>query len=73
MTKTKEELDKLKQDYESLVSRLSDLSDDELKKITGGNCDLLNKEEADLEITHVEFTGRVANREDDSSDPKDLL
>lgn len=36
MTKTKEKLQQLKQEYESLTNRLKQLSDDELKYVTGG-------------------------------------
>ena len=34
--KTKDELVKLKQEYESLVDKLKELSDDELKMVAGG-------------------------------------
>ena len=40
MAKTKEELIALKQEYESLNSKLNELSDDELKQVTGGLTDL---------------------------------
>lgn len=36
MVKTKEELEQLKQEYQSLSSKLSQLNDDELKFVTGG-------------------------------------
>ena len=36
MAKTKEELDQLKQECESLASKLKELTDDELKQVTGG-------------------------------------
>lgn len=36
MAKTKEELNTLKQEYESLNNRLKELDDDELKQVTGG-------------------------------------
>ena len=36
MAKTKEELDQLKQECESLASKLKELNDDELKQVTGG-------------------------------------
>lgn len=36
MAKSKEELDVLKQEYESLVEKLKELSEDELITITGG-------------------------------------
>lgn len=35
--KTKEELNSLKTEYESLNSKLKELSDDELKQVTGGS------------------------------------
>ena len=35
--KTKEELKKLKEEYEKLNEKLKELSDDELKQVTGGN------------------------------------
>ena len=34
--KTKEELEQLKNEYESLNKKLSELSQDELKQVTGG-------------------------------------
>ena len=34
--KTKEELDELKIEYKSLYEKLKELSDDELKQVTGG-------------------------------------
>ena len=36
MAKTKEELIKLKDEYSALKNKLSELSEDELKQITGG-------------------------------------
>lgn len=41
MTKTKEELKKLKQEYETLQSKLEELSEEELKTLVGGTqeCD----------------------------------
>lgn len=36
MAKTKEELDQLKQECESLTNKLKELTDDELKQVTGG-------------------------------------
>ena len=37
MAKTQDELNLLKEEYESLVSKAKELSDDELKEITGGS------------------------------------
>ena len=37
--KTKEELNKLKEQYETLNNKLKELSDDELKIVTGGLCE----------------------------------
>ena len=37
MAKTQEELTKLKTEYETLSSKLSELSEDELGYVTGGN------------------------------------
>ena len=37
MAKTKEELNELKIEYESLNEKLKELSDDELKQVTGVN------------------------------------
>ena len=34
--KTKEELNQLKQEYESLATKLQELTEDELKQVTGG-------------------------------------
>ena len=36
MTKTKEELNTLKQEFESLTNKLQELTDDELKLVIGG-------------------------------------
>ena len=36
MAKTKEELNQLKQELESLNQKLKELTDDELKQVTGG-------------------------------------
>ena len=37
MAKTKEELNQLKTEYETLNNKLNELSEDEFKEITGGN------------------------------------
>ena len=37
MAKTKEELNQLKIEYEALNNKLKELTDEELKQITGGN------------------------------------
>ena len=37
MTKTKEELNKIKEEYETLTVKLKELTEDELKAVTGGN------------------------------------
>lgn len=39
MAKTKEELDKLKQEYEVLVNKLKELNEDEMMLVTGGSKD----------------------------------
>ena len=36
MAKTQEELNQLKQEYESLATKLQELTEDELKQVTGG-------------------------------------
>ena len=36
MPKTKEELNELRQEYESLTNKLKELTEDELEKVTGG-------------------------------------
>ena len=36
MTKTLEELNELKKEYETLTAKLKEISDDELKIVTGG-------------------------------------
>ncbi|MDO4941063.1 MAG: hypothetical protein Q4E33_05170 [Erysipelotrichaceae bacterium] len=36
MKKTKEELDQIKQELETITAKLKDLNEDELKEITGG-------------------------------------
>lgn len=40
MKKTQEELIQLKDEYESLNDKLKDLSDEELKQVTGGSIQL---------------------------------
>ena len=37
--KTKEELTQIKQEYETLTAKLNELTDDELKLVTGGASD----------------------------------
>ena len=37
MIKTKEELNQLKNEYESLATKLQELTEDELKQVIGGN------------------------------------
>lgn len=37
MTKTKEELNKIKEEYDSLKRKINELSDEELKEVTGGD------------------------------------
>ena len=36
MAKTKEELEQLKKEFEELIEKLGDLTEEELEKITGG-------------------------------------
>lgn len=44
MKKTKEELNQLKSEYETLNTKLKELSDEELKEVVGGSwLDALNK------------------------------
>lgn len=45
MLKTKEELDLLKEEYESLNNKLSELSENELKEVTGSFIDSDDYEE----------------------------
>ena len=40
MKKTQEELKQLKEEYEALNDKLKDLSDEELKQVTGGSIQL---------------------------------
>lgn len=40
MKKTQEELKQLKDEYEALNDKLKDLSDEELKQVTGGSIQL---------------------------------
>lgn len=37
MAKTNEELNKLKEEYETLTSKLKELNEDELMEVTGGD------------------------------------
>lgn len=41
--KTQEELNQLKQEYESLTAKLSELSEDELNQVTGGGLCMIPK------------------------------
>ena len=50
MAKTKEELNELKQEYELLKSKLNELSEEELKQITGG-CD--DWDDSDIEAKYI--------------------
>ena len=43
MAKTIEELNELKQEYESLATKLQELTEDELKQVTGGYPDPLGE------------------------------
>lgn len=49
MTKTKEELIQIKQEFETLITNLKDLTEDELKQVTGGSLirSALKNEEAE--------------------------
>ncbi|MBQ0035700.1 MAG: bacteriocin [Firmicutes bacterium] len=62
MAKTKEELSQIKKEFETLTTKLKELSEDELKMITGGEHGgikpggshvLLEAEEFALEETHT--------------------
>ncbi|MDO4941052.1 MAG: bacteriocin [Erysipelotrichaceae bacterium] len=50
MNKTNEELQQLKQEYETIVSKLKDLSEDELKQISGGSSK--DENESGAQIIH---------------------
>lgn len=52
MAKTKEELAKIKQEYEDITSKLNDLNSDELLEVTGG-INLINLNDRNIE--HVSF------------------
>lgn len=50
MAKTKEELENLKKEYESLTSKLNELTEEELKEVTGGNVNHHSNKEDELFI-----------------------
>lgn len=58
MAKTKEELNKLKVEYETLTAKLKELSDDELKLVTGGDNSFVVKEGDDIKNFHI-YDGKV--------------
>ena len=49
MLKTKEELNELKQEYDSLVNKLKELTEDELLQVTGG---LQTDSDIDIELAN---------------------
>ena len=51
MTKTKEELNKLKDEYKELGAKLKELSEDEFKKVVGGN------DGSEIKIPGLEYIG----------------
>ena len=53
---TKEELNKLKQEYESLVDKCKDLSDDELNEVTGGEAFFIRIKQGDSSIITGQFS-----------------
>ena len=66
MSKTKEELNALKEEIETLTTKFKELTDDELKEITGGAISI-NPQSNIIEV-YDENTGKVygyfANTED---------
>ena len=56
MSKTKEELDQLKLEYESLVDKCKDLSDDELNEVTGGEAFFIRIKQGDSSIITGQFS-----------------
>lgn len=69
MSKSKEELNQLKEEYESLVSKIKDLDENELNEITGGtiwdiSVKLKERFKVDVNVQHTEISGSVENRED---------
>ncbi|MDO4941100.1 MAG: hypothetical protein Q4E33_05365 [Erysipelotrichaceae bacterium] len=66
--KTKEELQTLKQEYETIASKLQELSVSELDQITGGELAsfaYLEKEWDAIALRNCSFKGEVTNRSDD--------
>lgn len=51
MAKTKEELNQIKKEYESLSKKLSALTSDELKEVTGGIWDISVKKKERFKCT----------------------
>ena len=50
MAKTKEELNELKQEYDSLTNKLKELTEDELLQVTGG---LQTEGDIDIELANL--------------------
>ena len=61
MAKTKEELDQLKQECESLASKLKELTDDELKQVTGG---LSTELQGPIAVVAYSYTNLVPSIQD---------
>lgn len=62
--KTKEELKALKQEYESLKRKLEELSEDELKEVTGGTDFIIPEKPNDYNY-HI-YTGSVTDTNKDN-------
>ena len=62
----KEELNKLKQEYESLVSKCKDLSDDELNEVTGGEAYFIRIKQGDSSIITGQFSKSELVQEDNN-------
>ena len=61
--KTKEELEKLKEDYKTLTTKLEDLSEEELENVTGGGCQTYSDD------TYRSFGYNPGNGQDEYNHP----
>ena len=62
MTKTQEELNELKKEYETLNSKLKELSEDELKQVTGGSI-----QKSDIDIRKDLYENVILNEGNNSN------
>ena len=65
--KTKEELNKIKQDLESLTTKLNELTDEELKEVSGGFTPILLQELTGGFVNDTGFIRIIGINEDENN------